>query len=221
MRTILRAGALAVVAMLITPLASAQAAQPIPGYALGKPLPGALVYMPTTRTWLEFEFRADPALLASLEVSRSSLPGQDGTLADDFRVGEYPAPSPLPESDAFPGTYRGSPIFRAGELTLGTYYFQMTAKCQSPYGLYGPACYIGPVETFQVISPTPTVYPPVPHHPSSASCKRARSARTAARTAYARTRSAYRRKHTTARKRALKAARKQLDHANAMVYNRC
>lgn len=53
-----------------------------------------------------FEITGAPPHLSSvaIEISTQNIPGQDGTLANDFVTGNVF----LTESDAYPGTYRGS-----------------------------------------------------------------------------------------------------------------
>lgn len=88
----------------------------------------------------------------TVEVSKSTLPGKDGTLADDFQVGW----GILYESDAFPGSYSGTAFTfgTAGLLSVpGTYYFQFHGGklISSPPELQD---FISPIYTLVVTAPT-------------------------------------------------------------------
>lgn len=105
---------------------------------------------------VSFEVSSPQAHLSGmeLEVSTSTLPGQDGTLADDFRKELLF----LHESDAFPGKYRGEasyfPSISSWDATPGTYYWQVSA---TEYELSPPfeiIHYISPVFTLTIASPT-------------------------------------------------------------------
>jgi hypothetical protein len=88
-----------------------------------------------------------------VEVSTQNIPGQDGTLADDFVVGT----TYLNESDAYPGIYTGSVgMFSALDglykIKPGLYYWQASSNTY-------PDTYFGPVLSFTVTAPAP---PPPP-----------------------------------------------------------
>ncbi len=89
-----------------------------------------------------------------LEVSRQNIPGQDGTLADDFRV-DYEL---LYRSDAYPTQFRARTSPASPWLAQpGTYYWQAS------YSNYTTGCnpcvYVTPVRSIQI---TPRPQPPQP-----------------------------------------------------------
>lgn len=98
-----------------------------------------------------------------LEVATQNIPGQDGSLADDFRQ-DFEI---LKESDAYPGTYTATAQVVSGvalwNMTPGTYYWQVSGNYldRSSY----PPTYdhlIGPVLKLTVSAPPPQ--PPTQTH---------------------------------------------------------
>lgn len=99
-----------------------------------------------------------------VEISTSPMLGQDGTLANDFVVDNIS----LGESDAFPGTYRGSSVFSRFLATTGKYYWQGSSYSR-PFCAPPASCrydlQITPVFTFTVQAPPA---PPADTPPPSA-----------------------------------------------------
>jgi hypothetical protein len=112
----------------------------------------------------------------AIEVSTQNVPGQDGTLANDFQVDFF-----LPfESDAYPGTYRA--VSHGGPANWwtnvpGTYFWQVTGTCYTGcsattttlidnnpnYPVTNLDSYRSPVFTYTVGTPPPQpVVPAVP-----------------------------------------------------------
>jgi len=116
---------------------------------------------------IKFEVTSPVAHLKamSLEVSTSSLPGQDGTLADDFRQ-EF---NVLTESDAFAGTYRATSLYIPGgswwNSRPGTYYWQVSASEYQFSPPFETIHYISPVFTLTIANPAA----PAPASPAPAS----------------------------------------------------
>jgi len=79
------------------------------------------------------------------EISTQNVPGQDGTLADDYRVGTVEMVS----GDAEPSVYRGTAYGQgySGSWTNkpGTYYWQVTGYDRSSFRRY-----VGPVWAFSI-----------------------------------------------------------------------
>lgn len=169
-----------------------------------------------------FEVRSVPKLMMDLEVTTSSLAGQDGTLANDFRVS--PVPTYMTESDAFPGTYTGKLTLYPWEAQTGTLYFQASAKCFSIYTQCGATgtpggdrFYIGPVHHLTVLPspPAPAPQPPsqTPSGPTEAQkrwCSAAVRKQAVARRSFNAKRRAFRNHRTRKRKRAMNQAKYRL-----------
>jgi hypothetical protein len=158
------------IAPFAVPLALAPAAlpaEPLPVTSLA-PANGAsfTVPAPTTFDPFQVELKSGPKLFPrTVEVSTSNLPGQDGSLADDFLVDSIY----LFDSDAFPGTYTGKNTATASWVrTPGTYYWQVKATCSWLY----PECggsggspyqnreYLSDVRTITVLAPSAPPAPP-------------------------------------------------------------
>lgn len=103
----------------------------------------------------------------TIEVATQNVAGQDGTLADDFRVDFFLAS----ESDAYPGTYRGVSNGSGNANwwinTPGTYYWQLSGSRRECSG-NPPMCtypkYLSPVYTLTVAA-TPAPSPTEPGPP--------------------------------------------------------
>lgn len=96
----------------------------------------------------------------TVEIASANVAGQDGTLADDYRVaGTYGGLTPR---DSNPAAYRGS-VSSSAWSNPGTYYLQLSARGYYPSCPGGPtesSCiYISPVYTYTVVSPAPPAAP--------------------------------------------------------------
>jgi hypothetical protein len=95
-----------------------------------------------------------------IEVSTSNLPGQDGTLADDFRQDFRVAY----RSDAYPTRYSARTRTYDGWLAKpGTYYWQAYATVYDYASGCNPCQYLTPVRTITITpkpAPPPTPTPP-------------------------------------------------------------
>jgi hypothetical protein len=91
----------------------------------------------------------------SIEVSTQNVPGQDGTLADDFKKETVF----LHQSDAYPGTFSGEALYVAGgywwDSTPGTYYWQVSGTYFEFSGEFRTIHYISPVYTLTIAPPPP------------------------------------------------------------------
>lgn len=114
----------------------------------------------------------------SAEVSDRNVPGQDGSLADDYIVGR----GTFSRSDADPSVWRG---VVQGQFMLrpGTYYLQLSARRYLSTVDFTLPCAFGclelsPVYTIQTIAPAP-VSPPITPSPTggaaSEQCRQARA----------------------------------------------
>lgn len=132
---------------------------------------------------IPFEIRSSQTGMnyLSIEVASQNIPGQDGTLAEDFRVGFFG----LQESDAFPGTYRGESLYAPGvslwSSTPGTYFWQAYGSC---FTWPDPPCdeviryFKSPVYTIVIQDPPESSAPQAGQEaPAATPCSRARSAR--------------------------------------------
>ena len=89
----------------------------------------------------------------ALEVATQNLPGQDGTLANDFQKDFLL----LSESDADPDLYTASSIPGTWASTPGTYYWQVhTVGSGSPTGPVECHLYRSPVYTLTITAPPPS-----------------------------------------------------------------
>lgn len=145
----MRAAMLALIcgATLIGFTGSSLAAEPFP-LSSATPTSGATY---ESRTGIAFEVVAPPHLSSvRVEIATQNIPGQDGTLAEDFTVDSLL----LFESDAYPGTYRGTSS-GLWSNTPGTYYWEVSG---TEYA--GPLIrhYVGPVYTIVIEAvKTPTL----------------------------------------------------------------
>jgi hypothetical protein len=155
---------------IATPAASAQA-EPL---AVTSTVPAeGTTYAPLTTPGgggFRFELKSPTTKITGMyvEVATQNSPlGQDGTLADDFRVDFFS----LFESDAYPGTYVGASnhVPNGGWWTSrpGTYYWQARATyidySTSPSQL---KTVISPIYTLTIAAPPPPA-PPAQPPPSS------------------------------------------------------
>jgi hypothetical protein len=167
------AGALIALAALLPFASGAHAAQPMPYSALS-PDDG---FAHTVSSWPRatdaemFDFFVDtsspPATIPFLilEVSTQNTPGQDGTLADDFRV-DYEL---LNRSDAYPTQFRARTSPAAPWLAQpGTYYWQVSYSNYDYTTGCSPCIYVTPVRSIQ-ITPRPQPPQPVPTVPTQQS----------------------------------------------------
>lgn len=113
--------AVALALVVVAVVASPASAAPLPVYAVSPP--NGITLRPSNK--IQFSVQSDRGRGSlNVEVSRSRVLGQDGTLANDFIVGSVP----LFESDATPGKYTGATISDGWGLTPGTYYWQIAAR---------------------------------------------------------------------------------------------
>lgn len=125
----------------------------------GATLPPSDVGIPFAMHW---PLAGNPTVLPYIEVSQQSIPGQDGTLANDFILDFFS----VGESDAFPDLFRGSSRGLSGGRWFtsapGTYYWQAQASYRdwSADPTVGPIRYVkSPVYVLTIANPTPTPVP--------------------------------------------------------------
>jgi hypothetical protein len=154
-----RAAPLALVAALLASLAlacTALASEPLPIASLS-PANGSTQ---TLGYRVPFELVSPSSKLSAVEVevSTQNIPGQDGTLADDFQKDLIF----LTKSDAYPTTYRGTSTGYGGgwESTPGTYYWQVSASEYSTEPPFAVHKYLSPVFTITIGTPPPVAKPP-------------------------------------------------------------
>jgi hypothetical protein len=150
------AALLALVAALLVCLVlpSSSVADPLPIASLS-PANGS-TQTPGYRVPFELVSSSSTLIGVKVEVATQNVPGQDGSLADDFQKDTVF----LTKSDAYPTTYRGTSTGYGGgwESTPGTYYWQVSASefiNEAPY----VRKYLGPVYTITIGYPPPP--PPV------------------------------------------------------------
>lgn len=121
---------------------------------------------------VNWPFPGNPTVSAYVEVSTQNIPGQDGTLAQDFVVDFFP----LGESDAFPDLFRGTSggLPRGAWWTsrAGVYYWQVQASYRdwAADPAVGPLKYMKtPVYELTIAVPTPVAPAPAssPQQPAS------------------------------------------------------
>lgn len=91
-----------------------------------------------------------------IELATRNVPGRDGTLADDFVIGR----GYLRESDAYPGTYRGS-VLVTQAMPAGNYFWQASGTIYQLTPPYGTIRYVSAPVALNVASPPPEE-PPAP-----------------------------------------------------------
>ncbi len=126
------------------------AAEPLP-VSSTSPANGATIPLPTGPVPFEVVVPVTHPYSMSVEVSTQNIPGQDGSLADDYRKDFFS----LFKSDAYPTIYRGQSEYVAGgnwwSSTPGTYYWQVHAYYSDGEAPYFHD-YLSPVYTL-VIAP--------------------------------------------------------------------
>ncbi len=123
------------------------AVEPLPVTSVS-PADGATIPVPSGPVPFELVSSTPGLWNVSVEVATQNIPGQDGSLANDFQVDFFS----LFRSDAFPTVYRGQSGYVAGgywwNSAPGTYYWQIHATTTSPY-----AEYLSPVFTLTIATP--------------------------------------------------------------------
>lgn len=111
---------------------------------------------------IQFSVATDVPGMSGLwvEISSQNVPGQDGTLANDFVVGS----GYLYESDAYPGTYRGN-VLLTRPMPVGNYYWQASGTALAFSAPYFRE-YQSPVRALNVASTQPPAPPPLPPPPA-------------------------------------------------------
>lgn len=133
------------------------AAEPLPVTSVS-PADGATIPLPSGPVPFELVSPSPERLWnVNVEVSTQNIPGQDGSLADDFKKDFFS----LFQSDAYPTIYRGQSGYVGGgywwDSTPGTYYWQIHATTMSPL-----AEYLSPVYTLTITAPAPPPTSPAP-----------------------------------------------------------
>jgi hypothetical protein len=156
------AASLVIAVILVAPTAAlGQAYEPL-AVSSTSPAQGAVVYPPYGP--VSFEIRTSLTKVEMyVEIATQNIPGQDGTLADDFVVDGLG----LYESDAFPGVYRGTSnhVDRGYWWTSkpGVYYWQAHGFCYNtslPHCSPGVRYYKTPVYTIRIGEAAPPPPPP-------------------------------------------------------------
>jgi hypothetical protein len=115
-----------------------------------------------TTTPVTFSIRTPVhGLSIDVEVATQNVPGQDGTLAEDYNKDHFA----LYESDADPDLYSGTPNAILWMDAPGTYYWQMHATSFTTInGVSDCHFFKTPVYTFTITAPTPPAVttPPPP-----------------------------------------------------------
>jgi hypothetical protein len=160
--------AIAAIVALFTVGTAAAAPEPLPIVGIDPQPQGAVVSSAATTPNPSFEIRLtvpEGSRYGSLvaEVSDRNVPGQDGTLADDYIAGY----GLLFQSDADPTVWRGT-IIGGYKARPGTYYLQFSGTRSLSAPPYEGTCWpfgclgISPVYAFQVVAPPPAPAPPTP-----------------------------------------------------------
>jgi hypothetical protein len=158
---------------LLVPAAQASADPTLPwDIAVTTPASGGTFAPALTPIAFEFKSSITGMSNVSVEVSTQNVPGQDGTLADDFQTDFFLGY----QSDAYPGTYRAASHGGAVRWWLnvpGTYYWQVKGSCymgcsaqtqtlinnDPNYAVKNNTPYMSPVFTYTVATPVPVAAP--------------------------------------------------------------
>ena len=122
------------------------------------PASGSTIPIPTEAIPFEVVVPEVKPYAMSIEVATQDIPGQDGSLANDFRLDSFSAF----KSDAYPTIYRGKSYFflpgqNSWPTVPGTYYWQISASyLDTSESLFKFRQYLSPVYTLTIAAPAPT-----------------------------------------------------------------